>query len=572
MSKNKKHIALLLPLIIAITSLLAPQHSNATAIDKCYEISEFAYGGNVPEESSNLLLHIPLTTSNINAIKHFSAGLYLLHQFEPLQALFHFKKAAHEDKNFLMAHWGEVVAYKQLGQDPTKTAKINATIKAMQEKMLDRKIKLNPRETLYIQAANTLYNATQQQNSALLEALDSKYSAAMKNLFEAYPDDLNAGLLYIESLMQMQKHSRNQEYTLNAEKIIATLRNTDSPLQQRLLLGYMNMVWDTPASAYNIRETMLEPLTTDGAGYIVQIAKYYFNMGDWPNFIKINQTAWRKSKEDSITHSLPNYLLQYQAALNIIYGLLQLAQTQEALKNLEEIVSISDLDNPCSAQILIHAAMTFIHSAAAEDAKVNAIISKIIESTKLPENKSIELSFLRILQLINTRKFKKFDIQQELSKLNKQIIETKEPTIQLKGYILKNQLLALLYAKCTEYQKAVKFAKSALDIENKLQTDVLLKTILKPSRELLGEMLIRNQQYGKAYETLSQNMFYTNNKLTSVLAMLTAASLIPNQTYQHISQLQLNAIFASKPEQQKAEQIEQIIQQYQKTLTQKLKP
>ena len=145
-------------------------------------------------------LHHPVTTTNAMAQRFFDQGLTFIFGFNHDAAIRSFKRAAEYDPDLAMAHWGIGLALGpniNLPVSPeAEKAAYDATQKAVA--LID---KASAAEQDYIRALATRYSI---EPGADLPALDKKYSDAMKQLHEKYPDDLDAATLYAESMMDLK--------------------------------------------------------------------------------------------------------------------------------------------------------------------------------------------------------------------------------------------------------------------------------------------------------------------------------------------------------------------------------
>jgi hypothetical protein len=134
--------------------------------------------------------------------KPFERGVALLHSFWYEEAQKQFQQITVDDPHCAMAHWGVAMSlWHQLWNNPdekviehgqnevhlAKTAHGHAT----------------PREKAYIAAIKAFYSDS---NKLKHEARAQAYSAAMKKVYETYPDDHEAAAFYALSLLASEPH------------------------------------------------------------------------------------------------------------------------------------------------------------------------------------------------------------------------------------------------------------------------------------------------------------------------------------------------------------------------------
>ena len=150
------------------------------------------------------------------AQKSFERGLALLYSFEYAEAGSQFKEVSDGDSKCAMAYWGQAMSlYHQLWARPDR-----ADLKRGAE-LLEKARSLKPataRERDYIEAAAVFYRDTDKlDHPHRAEA----YSAAMGSLYQRYPQDREAGVLYALSLLGSGPERDPQQ--ANAKNAVAIL-------------------------------------------------------------------------------------------------------------------------------------------------------------------------------------------------------------------------------------------------------------------------------------------------------------------------------------------------------------
>src|SRR5437763_8243539 len=147
--------------------------------------------------------HHPVSTKNAEAQKFFDQGLSYVYAFNHDEAVRSFKRAADLDADLAMAYWG--VAYAlgpniNLDVDPEREiAAYNAVARARALAS-----KASPQERDYIEALARRYTNDAAATPGTLHRLASDFSGAMGALSKKYPNDLDAAVLYAESMMDLR--------------------------------------------------------------------------------------------------------------------------------------------------------------------------------------------------------------------------------------------------------------------------------------------------------------------------------------------------------------------------------
>jgi hypothetical protein len=168
-------------------------------------------------------LHHPVTTSSKQAQRYFDQGLRLLFGFNHREAIRAFRSAAYYDTNCAMAYWGVALAYGPHVNKPMDVSDTAVAWEALQSATAARGSG-SPKEQAYINALEKRYQA---QHADDRKALDKAYAAAMREVAKAYPDDLDAQVLFAESLMDTMPwdywtHDRTPKP--ETEEILSALR------------------------------------------------------------------------------------------------------------------------------------------------------------------------------------------------------------------------------------------------------------------------------------------------------------------------------------------------------------
>jgi tetratricopeptide (TPR) repeat protein len=144
----------------------------------------------------------PIATKNPEAQKFFDQGLVLLYGFNHDEAARYFRRAAELDPAAPMPYWGLALA---IGPNYNDTAVDENRAKATYDAVRDaqkRAANGSATEQDYIRALAKRYASPDPKSDWKQFHLD--YSNAMRELVKKYPDDLDAAVLFAESLMMLR--------------------------------------------------------------------------------------------------------------------------------------------------------------------------------------------------------------------------------------------------------------------------------------------------------------------------------------------------------------------------------
>lgn len=201
--------ALVMPLFLGLLVLFSAS--------LCSEEFAFDPPKNFTLNPKYVALHHPVQTANIQAQLYFDQGLTFIYAFNHEAAYWSFLRASESDPKMAMAYWGMALA---LGMN------INTPISPERSKIAYASItKANQlaiggpdHELAYVQALAKRYsdNPNADQNK-----LGADYSSAMEQLSGKYPDDLDAAVLYAESLLDLNPW---HQWSLEGKPLTGTMK------------------------------------------------------------------------------------------------------------------------------------------------------------------------------------------------------------------------------------------------------------------------------------------------------------------------------------------------------------
>ena len=239
--------------------------------------------------------HHPITTSSAEAQKFFDQGLVLLYGFNHDEAARSFRRVAELDPKAAMAFWGLALAigpnYNDVAVDEARAA---ATFDAVR-KAVERSTAASPREQAYISALTRRFASADPASD--WKQFHLNYSEAMREVVKKYPDDLDAAVLFAESLMMLRPW---QLWTLDGQpapgttELVAILesvlkRNPDHPAANHF---YIHAVEASPNLERAIPSAMRLMNLVPGAGHLVHMPGHIFlQTGDFELAAKTNVDA-----------------------------------------------------------------------------------------------------------------------------------------------------------------------------------------------------------------------------------------------------------------------------------------
>lgn len=235
----------------------------------------------------------PVTTSNTLAQLYFDQGFTFLYAFNRDAAYWSFLRAAEVDPDMPMAYWGMAFA---LG------ANINSAITEKRNEIAYKKIqkaiqlssKTSESEQDYIRALARRYS---NDPKADLKQLARDYSQAMGELSNKYRDDLDAAVLYAESILdtdpwnQWNLEGKPLKGTMIAVKKLQSVLKRD-PDHLGANHYYIHVVEESPYPEIALMSAERLKTLLPSSGHILHMPSHIFIlMGDYLQAARSNVAA-----------------------------------------------------------------------------------------------------------------------------------------------------------------------------------------------------------------------------------------------------------------------------------------
>ena len=241
----------------------------------------------------NLGTHtFPVSTRNRQAQLFMNQGLNLAYAFNHAEARRAFREAARLDPNLAMAYWGQALV---LGPNINALMEPNEEPNAYElvQKAVALKSRASPREQAYIEALAQRYSGA----AADRKPRDQAYATAMREVHRRFPQDLDAAMLYVESVMDLRPwgywqrdgtpHEGTAEIVALTEQVLA--RNPRHPAALHMYIHLMEAT-TTPGKAEKAADTLLTLMPA--AGHMVHMPGHiYQRVGRYADAMKSNELA-----------------------------------------------------------------------------------------------------------------------------------------------------------------------------------------------------------------------------------------------------------------------------------------
>lgn len=464
------------------------------------------------------------TSGSANAQAHFLRGLAALHSFWFEEALDEFRESTKVEPDFVMGYWGEAMAYNHplwAEQDTEAARKTLALIKDIS--------KITPREQAYVEAVRALYGSGDKLTR------DKAYSTVMEKVYREFPDDLEAACFYALSLL-------------------GTVRPGDKGFRRQALAGAIALdIYqknpDHPGAAHLIIHAFDDPehaiLALPAARRYAEIAPeahharhmpahIFLQLGMWPEAAASNESAWAVSDAWVKKKGLPLASRDYHSLHWLLYVYLQQGRYSKA----EELLPMNRKDGvgrynedmaaafvveterwdlagrffagderPAGQEMAGHAAHNTSSAAPARGQRSQSLPS-FVRGFAAAKSGSPEVS-----RFIG-----------ELQAAHKQILDQGDAYAAKSAEIRALEVSALAAASKKNYPEAIDLLKRATAIEEELSPPSGPPSLIKPSHELFGEILLSANRPKEAAEQFGIALLRQPNRARSLLGSARAAA------------------------------------------------
>ena len=266
--------------------------------------------------------------------KPFERGVALLHSFWYEEAEKDFEQIAKDDPHCAMAHWGVAMSlWHQLWNNPDAKVIARGADEVHQAKTTGGPA--TPREKGYIAAVAAFYNKKLNH-----EARAQAYSAAMKKVYETYPNDHEAAAFYALSLLASDPH--NDATFANRKQAAAILEKLfaiepDHPG----IAHYLIHSYDKPQLAQlGLPAARRYAQIAPASPHALHMPSHIFaRVGLWQDDINSNLASIAATRKTAAMH-MGGEGHQFHAMHFLVYAYLQSGREADAAKVIDETRTI----------------------------------------------------------------------------------------------------------------------------------------------------------------------------------------------------------------------------------------
>ena len=277
------------------------------------------------------MVHFQVSCS-ASAQESFTRGVALLHSFWYEESEKAFQKAATDDPQCAMAHWGVAMSlWHQLWNHPDEAIAARGLAEAKQAESLQGR---TARERGYIAAIAAFYKGLNQQN---YYASASAYSDAMRRVYQKYPEDHEAAAFYALSLLASEPEdnpdlTRRKQAAAVLEKLFA--QEPDHPG----VAHYLIHTYDKPGLAeLGLPAARRYAQIAPAAPHALHMPSHIFaRLGLWQDDIDSNLASIAASQHSAAMH-MGGESHEFHAMDFLVYAYIQVGREADAWRVIEQV-------------------------------------------------------------------------------------------------------------------------------------------------------------------------------------------------------------------------------------------
>ncbi len=428
---------------------------------------------------------------------HFLTGVLLLHSFEYVDAAEAFREAQKLDPDFVMAYWGEAMTHNHpLWSQQNRNAARRALEKlaATPEQRLAKA--KTERERGYLQAVEALYGPGDKRDR------DYLYESAMAELAAAFPDDLEAASFHALSILGTSHDQRDYAKYMRAAAIVEAVYEKSK--QHPGALHYLIHCYDDPVhSPLGLRAAERYAKVAPDASHALHMPSHIFvALGMWDRVVASNFESAAAADARRARKKLGVNARGFHALWWLHYGYLQQGRFGEADKLLADMRR--DVEKSGSIRARNHLVYMRAHyvieteSWNSDALKIEVDLSDVSRSVAardlfvrgMAAVKTGDLAGAKSLHAVMLGSPIGVEGQPELNCYPAGGVIGGSSARDRTGGVMVKELEALIAFHEGDADKAIALMKEAVAMDEEINYMFGPPVIVKPTHELLGEMLL----------------------------------------------------------------------------------
>jgi tetratricopeptide (TPR) repeat protein len=481
----------------------------------------------------------PTSASSAEAQAHFLRGVAALHSFWYPVALEEFRAATRIEPDFMMGYWGEAMAHNHpVWGDPQETEAARAALRHVRTTS-----ELTPREQAYLHAVEILYGQGDKP------ARDRAYAEAMEEIYEAYPEDLEAATFYSLALLGIAYSNAPTDTATPGDPAALRTRMRAAAVAQEVYREEPNH----PGAAHYILHAFDDPthavLALPAARRYAEIAPAAPHALHMPSHIFLQLGMWSEaaaSNEASLAASENLGETDFHSLHWLLYAYLQQGRYDDAERliasareSLAEIPEANMRNRVFGAYSVATMAATFVVETERWEAAAELLPSRRDEGTAPatdsgagPYQKFASVAesptvFARGLAAAVAGSADARAAIEALNATRERIADAKIPVIARLEPVLEIQALeiaAAVSAAEDDFDEAIRTMDQAVAVTETIPPPPGPPPTIKPPHELFGEVLLAAGRPEEAAQQFAASLFRHPDRARSLLGAARATA------------------------------------------------
>ena len=449
-------------------------------------------------------------TGSPEAYPTFLRGLLQLHNFEFEDARASFVEAQQIDPEFYMAYWGEALSHKQPLWNREDLPAGRAALAKLAPTAAER-LELAPteRERAYMAAANRLFSEVGTE----LE-IETDYAAMLGEIYERWPDDLDAGALHALGILTTSHNGREFDKYMRAGAITEEILDKN-PLHPGALHYNIHSFDDPIHAPLGLRAARVYSDVAPDAVHALHMPSHIFlALGDFEGTRDLNRRAYNVSVERSAGQDGVLFRNEaYHTHSWLLYALVQLHELDEAREMLDFLASqIEKGDDMAPGQLIMGRAFYMLETGAWDDPLMDLAVD--LDGVS-PMHRATE-HYIRARQAL---------AQNDLESMERHVNEIAVPESSGPGArdavprVLKDIGQGQLLIARGNADAGIELLKAAAALEHSLPPFIGPPVIVQPAGEAAGDALRAMGDNAEAVRYYSMTLERAVNKTRSQMAV-----------------------------------------------------
>ncbi len=474
-------------------------------------------------------------SGSAEAQQAFVTGVLLLHSFEFEDSAEAFRQAQEIDPDFALAYWGEAMSHNHplwRQQDRDAALEVLGSFAPSADERFAKA--QTQRERDYLATLEVLYGEGSKQQR------DRAYSAAMGQLSQTYPDDLEAKAFYALSILGTTGGERDFATFMHAASVAEEVFAANS--RHPGAAHYLIHSYDDPVHApLGLRAARVYAGIAPAASHAQHmISHIYVALGRWADSIAANEQSFAVSVDRARAKNLGVDARNFHALHWLQYSHLQLGQFEQAwalTSEMDEYAIESGKERALWYQAAFRAG--WVVATGAE------YLEPLDAPAELEFGAAVQDQFGRGYAALNRGDWEAATAaSEEIARLRKEakpddVVESALNEAQ----VLELELASMVALGQEDEARALELLGQATAIENQLPLEYGPPDIVKPSFELLGDVLLKLGRASEAQAAYNNALKRAPRRRQSLLGLSQAALDLGDQAGVSAACRELSAIY-----------------------------